>query len=80
MPPNVWFGSFPTLDVESFASDGSVLVKSRKRDPELHYSLVGCTCAPGFQYEDFEMANFDDVKSIAPKAEPFLKYLIPSTK
>ncbi|PWZ58283.1 hypothetical protein Zm00014a_011366 [Zea mays] len=79
VPPNVWFGSFPTLDVESFASDGSVLVKSRKRDPELHYSLVGCTCAPGFQYEDFEMAKFEDVRSIAPKAEPFLKFLIPST-
>ncbi|KAL6661602.1 hypothetical protein ACP70R_000986 [Stipagrostis hirtigluma subsp. patula] len=80
VPPNVWFGSFPTLDVESFASDGSFLVKSRKRDPELHYSLVGCTCAPAFQYEDFEMATFEDVRSIAPKAEPFLKYLIPSTE
>jgi predicted cupin superfamily sugar epimerase len=80
VPPNVWFGSFPTLDVESFASDGSFLVNSRKRDPEKHYSLVGCTCAPGFDYEDFEMATLDDVKSIAPKAEPFLNYLIPSTK
>jgi predicted cupin superfamily sugar epimerase len=76
----VWFGSFPTLDVESSASDGSHLVNSRKRDPEKHYSLVGCTCAPGFEYEDFEMATFDDVKAIAPKAEPFLSYLIPSTK
>uniref|UniRef100_M8BYA1 DUF985 domain-containing protein n=1 Tax=Aegilops tauschii TaxID=37682 RepID=M8BYA1_AEGTA len=56
------------------------LVNSRKRDPEKHYSLVGCTCAPGFEYEDFEMATFDDVKSIAPKAEPFLNYLIPSKK
>ncbi|CAM0907646.1 unnamed protein product [Alopecurus aequalis] len=80
VPPNVWFGSFPTLDVESFASDGSFLVKSPKRDPEKHYSLVGCTCAPGFEYEDFEMATFHDVKSIAPKAEPFLNYLIPSTR
>ncbi|VAI60383.1 unnamed protein product [Triticum turgidum subsp. durum] len=80
VPPNVWFGSFPTLDVESFASDGSHLVNSRKRDPEKHYSLAGCTCAPGFEYEDFEMASFDDVKSIAPKAEPFLNYLIPSKK
>jgi hypothetical protein len=41
---------------------------------------VGCTCAPGFQYEDFEMATFEDVRSIAPKAEPFLKFLIPSTE
>jgi predicted cupin superfamily sugar epimerase len=75
VPPNVWFGSFPTLDVESFATDGSILVKSKKRDPEVHYSLVGCTCAPGFQFEDFEMGSKDDLKAIVPKAEPFLNYL-----
>ncbi|KAJ0981104.1 hypothetical protein J5N97_009359 [Dioscorea zingiberensis] len=57
VPPNVWFGSFPTLDVTSFSTDGSVLVKSPIRDPELHYSLVGCTCAPAFQFEDFELAT-----------------------
>ena len=22
-----------------------------------HYALVGCTVAPGFEFEDFEMAN-----------------------
>ncbi|KAM0949204.1 hypothetical protein DsansV1_C06g0067791 [Dioscorea sansibarensis] len=49
VPANVWFGSFPTLDVMSLFTDGSVLVKSPSRDPELHYSLVGCTCAPAFQ-------------------------------
>ncbi|KAJ1701441.1 hypothetical protein LUZ63_001220 [Rhynchospora breviuscula] len=75
VPPNVWFGAFPTLDVDSFATDGSVLVKSKKRDPELHYSLVGCTCAPGFQFEDFEMASKEDLKNLVPQAEPFLNYL-----
>lgn len=76
VPPNVWFGSFPTLDVESFASDGSLLVKSRKRDSELHYSLVGCTCAPAFQFEDFQLATRDELKALAPNAEPFLNYLV----
>jgi uncharacterized protein len=76
VPSNVWFGSFPTLDVESFATDGSVLVKSKKRDPEVHYSLVGCTCAPGFQFEDFEMASKEELKDLVPKAEPFLDYLV----
>ncbi|XP_010917448.2 uncharacterized protein [Elaeis guineensis] len=76
VPPNVWFGSFPTLDVESFASDGSILVKAPKRDSELHYSLVGCTCAPAFQFEDFELATHSELKVLAPSAEPFLDYLI----
>ncbi|RWW13618.1 hypothetical protein GW17_00022652 [Ensete ventricosum] len=75
VPPNVWFGSFPTLDVASFASDGSLLVKSPKRDPESHYSLVGCTCAPAFQFEDFELAKLADLKPLSPRAEPFLDYL-----
>ncbi|RWW79361.1 hypothetical protein BHE74_00012363 [Ensete ventricosum] len=76
VPPNVWFGSFPTLDVASFASDGSLLVKSPKRDPESHYSLVGCTCAPAFQFEDFELAKLADLKPLSPRAEPFLDYLV----
>lgn len=75
VPPNVWFGSFPTLDVTSFSTDGSVLTKAPKREAELHYSLVGCTCAPAFQFEDFELATFDEIAGLAPKAEPFLKYL-----
>lgn len=73
--PNVWFGSFPTLDITSFASDGSHLAKAQPRDPELHYSLVGCTCAPAFQFEDFELATFSEVAGLAPKADPFIKYL-----
>jgi uncharacterized protein len=76
VPPHVWFGSFPTLDVESFATDGSVLVKSKERDPEINFSLVGCTCAPGFQFEDFEMASKEELKDLVPKAEPFLDYLV----
>lgn len=76
VPPNVWFAAFPTLDVASFASNGSLLIKGPKRDPQLHYSLVGCTCAPAFQFDDFELAKPDDVRALAPHAEPFLNYLV----
>ena len=57
MPPFVWFGSYPTNDIESFTHDGTPLVKSPPNDSEMHYSLVGCTCAPAFQFEDFEIAK-----------------------
>ncbi|KAG6495332.1 hypothetical protein ZIOFF_043135 [Zingiber officinale] len=76
VPPNVWFGSFPTLDVSSFSTDGSLLVRGSTRDPELHYSLVGCTCAPAFQFDDFELAKLSDIKALAPQAQPFFDYLV----
>eukprot|EP00262_Sarcandra_glabra_P011293 TRINITY_DN27132_c0_g1_i1.p1 TRINITY_DN27132_c0_g1~~TRINITY_DN27132_c0_g1_i1.p1 ORF type:complete len:192 (+),score=8.24 TRINITY_DN27132_c0_g1_i1:198-773(+) len=75
VPQYVWFGSFPTKDVESFSSDGSTLVKAPGRDAESHYSLVGCTCAPAFQFEDFELATYADLIVLAPKAGPFIEYL-----
>lgn len=76
VPPNVWFGAYPTLDLASYASDGSALSKAPSRDPELHYCFVGVTCAPSYQYEDDELATRDGIKSIAPHAEPFINYLI----
>ncbi|PON66014.1 hypothetical protein PanWU01x14_112410 [Parasponia andersonii] len=54
VPRNVWFGAFPTKDI-SISIDGTLL-KSAPRDAESHYSLVGCTCAPAFQFQDFELA------------------------
>ncbi|EYU28316.1 hypothetical protein ABFS83_12G130400 [Erythranthe nasuta] len=55
VPPNVWFGAFPTKDIE-VSSDGKA-VKGATRDSEEHFSLVGCTCAPAFQFDDFELAK-----------------------
>lgn len=75
VPPNVWFGSFPTKDVQSYSPNGDALTFAPKRDPEEHYSVVGCTCAPAFQYEDFELATAADVVPLAPHAEPFIRYL-----
>lgn len=74
VPPMTWFGSFPTKDMESY--DGNSLLLAPRRDPERHYSLVGCTCAPAFQFEDFEMASYAGAASLAsPQAEPFIRYL-----
>ncbi|XP_077236419.1 rmlC-like jelly roll fold protein [Tasmannia lanceolata] len=75
VPPNVWFGSFPTRDVESHSSNGSSLVRAPLRDAETHYSLVGCTCAPAFQFQDFELAKYEDIIGLAPNANPFIRYL-----
>ncbi|KAK6944721.1 Cupin domain of unknown function DUF985 [Dillenia turbinata] len=73
VPPNVWFGSFPTKDL-SVSPDGSVL-KAESRDPENHYSLVGCTCAPAFQFEDFELAKRSELVSLFPTYEPLITLL-----
>jgi uncharacterized protein len=78
VPPKVWFGAFLTRDIRvSFTKDGSVFVKTPGRDPSLHYSFVGVTCAPAFQFEDNELAMREDMKALAPKAEGFINYLVP---
>lgn len=33
------------------------------------FSLVGCTVAPGFDFEDFEMAKEDELKRLFPEHE-----------
>lgn len=71
--PNVWFGAFPTKDFH-ISPDGSVL-KAAPRDAENHYSLVGCTCAPAFQFQDFELAKRSDLVSRFPKSEPVISLL-----
>ncbi|KAK4761706.1 hypothetical protein SAY87_029590 [Trapa incisa] len=73
VPPNVWFGSFPTKDY-NISSEGAVL-KSEPRDAERHYSLVGCTCAPAFQFEDFELGKQSDLVSQFPKMKDLIHLL-----
>lgn len=70
VPPNVWFGSFPTKDV-SISLDGAVQ-RAPARDAENHYSLVGCTCAPGFQFQDFELAKRSELVSQFPNHESLI--------
>ncbi|GMY36480.1 hypothetical protein FCV25MIE_31722 [Fagus crenata] len=73
VPPNVWFGSFPTKDI-SISPDGKVL-KAPPRDSENHFSLVGCTCAPAFQFQDFELAKRSDLVSLFPNNESLISFL-----
>ncbi|KAF7837547.1 cupin family protein [Senna tora] len=74
VPPNVWFGSFPTKDF-SISPDGSVLTRTPTRESERHYSLVGCTCAPAFQFQDFELAKRSDLISQFPHMESLINAL-----
>uniref|UniRef100_A0A7N0UMZ5 DUF985 domain-containing protein n=1 Tax=Kalanchoe fedtschenkoi TaxID=63787 RepID=A0A7N0UMZ5_KALFE len=73
VPPNVWFGAFPAKDY-IISPDGAVS-KVAARDSERLYSLVGCTCAPAFQYEDFELAKRADLVSKFPKSEALISLL-----
>ncbi|KAL3683761.1 hypothetical protein R1sor_001783 [Riccia sorocarpa] len=56
--PSVWFGAYPTGDYKVEAtSNGGSLEKLPERDQEEHYSFVGCTVAPAFEFADFELAK-----------------------
>ena len=43
--------------------------------PTSSYSFVGCTVAPGFEFEDFEMAKADDLIIQYPQHEKEIKRL-----
>ncbi|KZV15107.1 hypothetical protein F511_37010 [Dorcoceras hygrometricum] len=75
VPPNVWFGSFLTKDIGVDISCDTVVVKQSPRNPEKHFSLVGCTCAPAFQFDDFELANRSELISLFPKYEALISLL-----
>ncbi|XP_028782766.1 uncharacterized protein LOC114738868 [Neltuma alba] len=73
VPPNVWFGSFPTKDFD-ITPDGSMR-GTPPRDRESHYSLVGCTCAPAFQFQDFELGKRSVLISQFPHLESLVNAL-----
>ena len=75
VPRNVWFGAFPTKDY--IISPDGMVAKAAPRDAESHYSLVGCTCAPAFQFEDFELAKRSYLISRFPNHEPLISLLTP---
>ncbi|KAL1823902.1 hypothetical protein ACET3Z_010680 [Daucus carota] len=64
VPPNVWFGAFPTKDFN--ITTNNTVEKNPPRDAEKHFSLVGCTCAPAFEFVDFELAKGSDLISQFP--------------
>lgn len=73
VPPNVWFGAFPTKDY-IISPDGAV-ANTAPRDPETHFSFVGCTCAPAFQFEDFELAKRSELISRFPNHKHLISLL-----
>ncbi|KAF5743032.1 hypothetical protein HS088_TW09G01094 [Tripterygium wilfordii] len=73
VPPNVWFGAFPTKDFDIYP--GGEVLKGAPRDADSHFSLVGCTCAPAFQFEDFELAKHSELVSRFPAYEPLISLL-----
>lgn len=42
------------------------------------YSLVGCTVAPGFDFEDFELAQRSDLLALYPQHQRIIEMLTPS--
>ncbi|XP_039024114.1 uncharacterized protein LOC120156913 [Hibiscus syriacus] len=74
LPPNVWFAANPTKDFHILTE--GVVAKNEPRDAESHYSLVGCTCAPAFQFQDFELAKRSELITRFPKQSiSFLTHL-----
>ena len=39
------------------------------------YALVGCTVAPGFDFQDFELANREDLQHIYPHSAEIINQL-----
>ncbi|CAI9297533.1 unnamed protein product [Lactuca saligna] len=75
VPPNVWFGAFPTKDYEISSSTDNVVVKNAPRNAEEHFSLVGCTVAPAFQFEDFVLAKRSELVSRFPSHESLISLI-----
>lgn len=48
--------------------------------PGTDYSLVGCTVAPGFEFQDFEMANRVELMAWFPEYAAVIERLTPAGK
>ncbi|XP_024528509.1 uncharacterized protein LOC9630895 [Selaginella moellendorffii] len=69
--PMVWFGAFPTKDL----IDTTKCVKASPRDSDKNFSLVGCTVAPGFEFQDFVMGESEELKKLFPHLADVIEYL-----
>ncbi len=50
-----------------------------KPSPDSEYSLVGCTVAPGFDFEDFEMATRQELLTTYPQHAEIIRLLTHET-
>ncbi|KAF5802471.1 hypothetical protein HanRHA438_Chr06g0268881 [Helianthus annuus] len=76
VPPDVWFGAFPTRDYDILADNR--VVKKAPRDAEKHFSLVGTTVAPAFETNDFVLAKRSQLVSHFPALESLISMFTPS--
>ncbi|KAD5317427.1 hypothetical protein E3N88_17373 [Mikania micrantha] len=70
VPPEVWFGAFPTRDYDILADNR--VAKNAPRDAEKHFSLVGTTVAPAFEPDDFVLAKRSQLVSRFPALESLI--------
>ena len=76
-------GSYSELQIGGDAESGESLqavveagcwFASRVRDPE-SFALVGCTVAPGFDFEDFELGKRSELIKLYPRHEKLIEQL-----
>lgn len=65
---NSWFAS----RVEVVGSNGE---GSSELERQHQFALVGCTVAPGFDFEDFELAKRDELTGVYPQHHALIKEL-----
>ncbi|KAI3787098.1 hypothetical protein L1987_41306 [Smallanthus sonchifolius] len=76
VPPDVWFGAFPTRDYDILVDNR--VVKKAPRDTGKHFSLVGTTVAPAFESNDFVLAKCSQLISRFPALESLVSMFTPS--
>ncbi|KAK1408534.1 hypothetical protein QVD17_40394 [Tagetes erecta] len=76
VPPDVWFGAFPTKDYDILVDNR--VVKRAPRKAEKHFSLVGTTVAPAFEPDDFVLAKRSQLVSRFPTLESLISIVTSS--
>jgi uncharacterized protein len=68
---NLNSGEFPQLVVPAGCWFASEIESHSSED----YTLVGCTVAPGFDFEDFELASADELSGLFPEHSSIIRRL-----
>jgi predicted cupin superfamily sugar epimerase len=69
VPANTWFGSYlPEPHAPGEGVHVNVNIPAPNPNTSSGYTLVGCTVAPGFEFQDFEMAKRDELIQEFPQA------------
>jgi predicted cupin superfamily sugar epimerase len=73
VPAGSWFGAEPDARPSGFVNDYAAT--QTVAPTEDSFSLVGCTVAPGFDFEDFQLANTEDLCALCPDKTELIKKL-----